>query len=157
MCPRMASTNSTRTMIVTIPATPSRTRPVIPAVRFTVRAGMGSSTDAGGPSTSGLPAPGFNSSSAFGSSPGVVIFLLDPREHPVETAARHGGLAVPAFSHLIDLERRAAVGADLVEDAPTRRLRANRPLKGPVLGELCGLSASEDHPAGLLVDLVVGG
>src|ERR1700730_179077 len=136
MWPVMARTIKTSTTSVTIPATTSSTTPVIPAARLIVRSGKGSPTDSGGPSTSGLPAPGLSSSFGFSCSSGVLIFLFDPRKYPVEAAARHRGFAVATLPDLVDFQRCAAVRTHLVQNAPAGRLDSDRALKRPVLGEL---------------------
>src|SRR2546430_15563 len=122
-----------------------------------VPASAGSDTDMGAPSTRGLPAPGSRSSpSGSRRSSCVVIFLFDPRKHPIEAAAGHGRLAVPTLADLVDLQRRPAVRADAVQDAALRGLGPHRALERPVLGELRRPALAEDDVAALLVDLVVG-
>src|SRR5262249_46240806 len=166
-----ASRMTTARRTTTIAATAKSPTPATAAVRLIVVSSIGSPTDIGGPSTRGLPAPGWRSSaggwpgagvcgapagvptsgegagagaggwarggSSFRSSSScVLIFLFDPRKHPVEAAAGHGRVAVLAFSDLVDLQRSPTVGADLVEDAPACGVRAHRALKCPVLDEL---------------------
>src|SRR5437879_1086350 len=65
----------------------------------------------------------------------VLVFLLDPREDPVEAAAADRGVAVAALADLVDLQRRAAVGADLVHDPVLGRLGLGGALERPVLRE----------------------